>query len=72
MRRTLTALILALALMGVIAMTQTHAGESSPPIAIAIHAGSGTINKGDFSADKEREIRETLERAVRPRPWHRI
>ena len=65
MKRTLTALFLALPLMGVIAMTQTHAGESSAPIAIAIHAGSGTINKGDFSADKEREIRETLERAVR-------
>jgi len=65
MKRTLTALILALPLMGVITMTQTHAGESGPPIAIAIHAGSGTINKGDFSADKEREIRETLERAVR-------
>ena len=65
MKGTLTALILALPLMGVIAMTQTHAGESGTPIAIAIHAGSGTINKGDFSADKEREIRETLERAVR-------
>ena len=65
MKRTLTALILALPLMGVITMTQTHAGESGAPIAIAIHAGSGTINKGDFSADKEREIRETLERAVR-------
>ena len=65
MKRTLTALILALPLMGVTTMTQTHAGESSAPIAIAIHAGSGTINKGDFSADKEREIRETLEWAVR-------
>ena len=65
MKGTLTALILALPLMGVIAMTLTHAGESGAPIAIAIHAGSGTINKGDFSADKEREIRETLERAVR-------
>jgi len=64
-KRTLTALILALPLMGVITMTQTHAGESGAPIAIAIHAGSGTINRGDFSADKEREIRETLERAVR-------
>ena len=65
MKRTLTALILALPLMGVTTMSQTHAGESGAPIAIAIHAGSGTINKGDFSADKEREIRETLERAVR-------
>ena len=65
MKGTLTALILALPLMGVITMTQTHAGESGAPIAIAIHGGSGTINKGDFSEDKELEIRETLERAVR-------
>lgn len=42
-----------------------HAGETSPPVAIAIHGGSGTINKGDLSADKEREIRQTLEKAVR-------
>jgi beta-aspartyl-peptidase (threonine type) len=41
---------------------QTQAGA---PIAIAIHGGSGTINKGDFSDGKEREIRETLEQAVR-------
>ena len=65
MKGTLTALILALPLMGVITMTQTHAGESGAPIAIAIHGGSGTINKGDFSESKEHEIRVTLERAVR-------
>jgi beta-aspartyl-peptidase (threonine type) len=41
---------------------QTQAGA---PIAIAIHGGSGTINKGDFSEGKEREIRETLKQAVR-------
>ena len=67
MKRILTALAFALTLMGVTTMTQaqTDAGGAGAPIAIAIHAGSGTINKGDFSADKEREIRETLERAVR-------
>jgi beta-aspartyl-peptidase (threonine type) len=35
------------------------------PIAIAIHGGSGTIEKGEFSAEREREIRADLERAVR-------
>jgi beta-aspartyl-peptidase (threonine type) len=67
MKRMLTCLILALPLIGATTMTQaqTHAGETGSPIAIAIHAGSGTINKGDFSEDKERDIRETLERAVR-------
>ena len=67
MNRILTSLMLALLLMGVTNMNQaqTDAGRAGAPIAIAIHAGSGTINKGDFSEDKEREIRETLERAVR-------
>jgi len=67
MKRILPCLIIALPLMVATAMTQaqTHAGEPGLPIAIAIHAGSGTINKGDFSEDKEREIRETLDRAVR-------
>ena len=67
MTRTPFGLILALLLMGVTTMiqAQTHAGGTGTPIAIAIHGGSGTINKGDFSEDKEREIRETLERAVR-------
>ena len=67
MKKILAGLILALPLMGATTMiqAQTLADESGAPIAIAIHAGSGTINKGDFSADKEREIRETLEQAVR-------
>ncbi len=34
-------------------------------VAIAIHAGSGTIRKGDFDETREQEVRETLERAVR-------
>ena len=45
-------------------MTQAR-NQAGAPVAIAIHGGSGTINKGDFSAGKEREIRETLERATR-------
>ena len=67
MKRILASLMLALLLMGVTNMiqAQTDAGAAGAPIAIAIHAGSGTINKGDFSEDKEREIREILERAVR-------
>jgi beta-aspartyl-peptidase (threonine type) len=62
MNRALT--ILALILMGVSTMNQAR-NQAGAPVAIAIHGGSGTINKGDFSAGKEREIRETLERAVR-------
>jgi beta-aspartyl-peptidase (threonine type) len=67
MKKTLTRLILALPLMGAAIMIQAQAlaDESGAPVAIAIHAGAGTISKSDFSADKEREIRETLEKAVR-------
>ena len=55
--------ILACVLLGV-AVT-TEAEERTPPIAIAIHGGSGTIERGEFSAERERDIRATLERAVR-------
>jgi len=36
-----------------------------PPIAIAIHGGAGIIEKGEFSAEREAEIRSALEQAVR-------
>ena len=41
--------------------------EAAPaaPIAIAIHGGSGTIEKGEFSPEREQEVRATLEGAVR-------
>lgn len=64
MKRLMNCLILSLPLMGAPAMTQAET-LTAGPVAIAIHGGSGTINKGDFSEDQEREIRETLERAVR-------
>jgi beta-aspartyl-peptidase (threonine type) len=35
------------------------------PVAIAIHAGAGTISRENLDADREREIRAALERAVR-------
>jgi len=38
--------------------------DSSAPIAIAIHGGSGTIRKDDFTETREKEIRETLRQAV--------
>jgi beta-aspartyl-peptidase (threonine type) len=64
MNRLMCCMILSLPLMGAPAMTKAET-PSDPPVAIAIHGGSGTINKGDFSEDQEREVRETLERAVR-------
>jgi beta-aspartyl-peptidase (threonine type) len=51
------------ALSGVSVMTAF--AESEAPVAIAVHGGSGTINKGDFSEARERDIRQTLEKAVR-------
>jgi beta-aspartyl-peptidase (threonine type) len=56
-------LFLLITTLGVLSMAQ--ANETTAPVAIAIHGGSGTINKGDFSAGKEQEVRQTLERAVR-------
>jgi len=67
MKKIPAGLILALILMGVCTMTQaqTQAGATGAPVAIAIHGGSGTIRKSDFSEAKEKGIRETLERSVR-------
>jgi len=38
--------------------------EPGPPVAIAIHAGAGTISKENFTASMELEIRGTLMKAV--------
>jgi beta-aspartyl-peptidase (threonine type) len=51
-------------------VTMTAAAEQAvavagAPVAIAIHGGSGTINKGEFTPERENEIRATLEQAVR-------
>ena len=43
----------------------TLAADRDPPIAIAIHGGSGTIEKGEFSPEREQDIRAALENAVR-------
>jgi len=65
--RSLACLVLTILLIGVTTMAhaQTPSAVAARPTAIAIHGGSGTINRGDLSASKEREIRETLENAVR-------
>jgi len=59
--------LLASALLGVSAVSTAVEPTAGPetPIAIAIHAGSGTIEKGELSAEKETEIRAVLEQAVR-------
>lgn len=64
--KTLT-LLLASTLIGSAAMTlaDNPPDRATQPIAIAIHGGSGTIDKGEFSAEREAEIRATLEQAVR-------
>ena len=43
---------------------QVLATEPSP-VAIAIHAGAGTISRADLSDEKDREIRAKLEQAIR-------
>jgi len=59
---------LVLAALAVPAMSQSETGPASSaqrPIAIAIHAGAGTIRRENLDADRERVIRDTLARAVR-------
>jgi beta-aspartyl-peptidase (threonine type) len=60
-------LILASSLIGVATMTfaANAPAQTGKPFAIAIHGGSGTIEKGEFSPEREAEIRTTLEQAVR-------
>ena len=67
MNRLIFTLFLAPALMGVSLMTQAQIPDAEPaaPIAIAIHGGAGTINKGDFPPEQERDLRNMLEKAVR-------
>ena len=64
MKHTGRALIV-LALVFVMASSAAPAGETGKPIAIAIHAGAGTISKGDMTAGDEAAIRAALENAVR-------
>ena len=60
-RRTMLTLIIALAsgLSSIIAFA-----EPGAPVAIAIHAGAGTISKEEFTASMELEIRGALLQAV--------
>jgi len=60
--KTLLPLLAAL-LLPAAAMAETPG--ANPPIAIAIHGGSGTIDRGEFSEERVGDIRATLERAAR-------
>jgi beta-aspartyl-peptidase (threonine type) len=57
----------ALTIAGVCLMSQAHAqtDSASAPVAIAIHAGAGTIKRGEFPDSREQEIRAKLEQAVK-------
>ena len=59
--KTIVSLIIAIS--GVITLMNTSAAPRSP-VAIAIHAGAGTISKEELTAVREQEIRDTLTRAV--------
>ncbi len=59
--KTIVSLIIAIS--GVVTLMNTSARPRTP-VAIAIHAGAGTISKEDLTAVREQEIRDTLTRAV--------
>ena len=54
---------LIIAFSGVITLVNTSAGPRMP-IAIAIHAGAGTISEEELTATREQEIKDILTRAV--------
>lgn len=54
---------LIIAFSGVIILMNTSAGPRTP-VAIAIHAGAGTISKEELTASREQEIRDSLTQAV--------
>lgn len=62
MIRFLLTLTLSITFSGALSMSAI--ADSSAPIAIAIHGGSGTIRKNDFTETREKEIREALRQAV--------
>ena len=63
MNRLTASLFLSLLISG--ASSMNVIADPGAPVAIAIHAGSGTIRKSDFNESREREVRATLEQAVR-------
>ncbi len=67
MKKPLLRLVFALLMTGVSTMihAEATANEAATPVAIAIHGGAGTIEKGRFSPGEEESIRETLELAAR-------
>ncbi|MBT8048511.1 MAG: isoaspartyl peptidase/L-asparaginase [Xanthomonadales bacterium] len=65
MSRSTQFFILVLTLAGTIMnQAEIQAGEPGAPLVIAIHGGAGTIEKGEFSEQKELDLRRTLEQAV--------
>lgn len=51
-------------LLGVLVMISNDSHAAGPPVAIAVHGGSGAIRREDLDARKEDEIRAALEHAV--------
>ena len=47
-----------------VAIFACHSNAKAHNIAIAIHAGAGTINKAEFTPEKEQAYRATLKQAV--------
>ncbi|MGY6629652.1 MAG: isoaspartyl peptidase/L-asparaginase family protein [Wenzhouxiangella sp.] len=60
-----TRVLLLLPLLGLaVAMTMTELHASERPIAIAVHGGAGTIERGQMSEEREASIRAALTAAV--------
>lgn len=67
MNNKIICLLTTLTIMGVsiVSLAQAQTEPGSAPVAIAIHAGAGTIKRGEFADSREQEIRAKLEQAVK-------
>lgn len=57
--------VIALFFLAAMLAGQVHADEPTGPVAIAIHAGAGSISRQDLSPEMDKRMRATLEQAVR-------
>lgn len=65
MNRTLGASLLALTLSIIGGLSMSVIAQTPGPVAVAIHAGAGTISREDMTPEKEQVIRDTLAVAAR-------
>lgn len=65
MKKSLLTCSLICALLGQAKGVEPETVNTTPPFALAIHGGAGTIERGSMTAEKEKEYRVGLEQSIR-------